>query len=130
MPRRGRVMLRATMVPAMAVVVVGLAGCGGGESDSAQPTSATPDAAKAIPLQGDQLYLAGVKQLNVRFSDDATAVAAGKQVCANLKAGDSIVDAIHKVGNGLDDAQSSQLVALAAQSYCPDQLGKLSDVEP
>lgn len=121
--------IRAMLIPAAAAVVVGLAGCGGGESDSTPPSSSTPDAAKASPLQGDQLYLAGLKQLNVRFPDDAAAVAAGKQVCANLKAGDGLLDAILKVGNGLDDAESGQVVGLAAQTYCPDQLGKLSGVQ-
>ena len=84
------------LIPAAAAVVVGLAGCGGGESDSTPPSSSTPDAAKASPLQGDQLYLAGLKQLNVRFADDA---------------------------------ESGQVVGLAAQTYCPDQLGKLSGVQ-
>ncbi len=131
MPKSRRSIVRAMMVPAMAVVVVGLAGCGGGDSDSAQPTSAssTPDAAKALPQQGDQFYLQGLKQLNIHFPDDSAAVTAGKQVCANLKAGDGLLDAIRKVGNGLNEAESGQVLGLAAQSYCPDELGKLSGAQ-
>lgn len=55
---------------------------------------------------------------------------AGKQVCANLKAGDGLLDAIRKAGNGLNEAESGQVLGLAAQSYCPDELGKLSGAQP
>lgn len=128
----GRVTTRLAIVPAVAAVIVGLAGCGGGGSDSesTQSSPSTPDTAAAAPLQGDQLYLAGLKQLNVQFPSDAAAVRAGKQVCTNLTAGDGLADAIGKVGNGLDETESGKIVGLATQTYCPDQIGKLSGVTP
>lgn len=128
----GRVTTGWAMIPAVAAVIVGLAGCGGGgsDSDSTQSSPSAPDTAAAAPLQGDQLYLAGLKQLNVQFPSDAAAVRAGKQVCTNLTAGDGLTDAIGKVGNGLDETESGKVVGLATQTYCPDQIGKLSGVTP
>lgn len=130
--KSGRVMIGWAMVPAAAAAIVGLTGCGGGGSDSDSTQSSPPahDMSAAAPLQGDQLYLAGLEQLNVRFPSDEAAVGAGKQVCTNLTAGDGLVDAIGKVGNGLDETDSGKVVGLATQTYCPDQIGKLSGVTP
>lgn len=90
---------------------------------SAGPAYADPESGEA----GDASFLASLKAVGLTFDSDSQAIAAGHAVCGLINNGSSGLQVVKQAkadnpGLSLDGA--AQFAALAANSYCPQQLTK------
>ena len=74
----------------------------------------------------DEAFLASLRQAKISYGDAKEAVAAGKKVCDmadNGKKAPDVVQAVKSDNPGISDDTATRFAAIAANWYCPDQLG-------
>lgn len=88
----------------------------------AAPAYAEPEAGG-----GDTAFLASLRSVGLAFASDDRAVAAGHAVCGLISNGEpglQVLQEVKRDNPGLSLDGASQFAALAANSYCPQQLTK------
>lgn len=83
-------------------------------------------APQAVADKTDEAFLASLRQAKVSYGDATQAVAAGKKVCdmaANGKHAPDVVQAVKVDNPGIGDDGATRFAAIAANWYCPEQLG-------
>ena len=74
----------------------------------------------------DEAFLASLRQAKISYGDATQAVAAGKKVCDMADHGKKAPDVVQavKIDNpGISDDGATRFAAIAANWYCPEQLG-------
>ncbi|MEB3031248.1 DUF732 domain-containing protein [[Mycobacterium] nativiensis] len=103
-------MVRQLVVPAALAVALVCAG----------PAPADPD-----PADNDAAFIASLRQSGIRFADEVQAIAAAHSVCGLIDNGESglqVVKELNSDNSGLTMDGAARFAAIAANSYCPDQL--------
>ncbi|MGC2652543.1 MAG: DUF732 domain-containing protein [Mycobacterium sp.] len=83
-------------------------------------------APQAAADKTDEAFLASLRQAKISYGDATQAVAAGKKVCDMAKNGKNASDVVQAVKTdnpGFSDDGATRFAAIAANWYCPDQLG-------
>jgi hypothetical protein len=83
-------------------------------------------APQAAADKTDEAFLASLRQAKISYGDATQAVAAGKKVCDmadNGKKAPDVVQAVKSDNPGISDDGATRFAAIAANWYCPDQLG-------
>jgi len=76
---------------------------------------------------GDAAFLADLHSVGLTFASGDQAIAAGHAVCGMIDNGESglqVVKAVKADNPGLNMDDAAQFAAIAANSYCPQQLTK------
>ncbi len=74
----------------------------------------------------DEGFLASLRQAKISYGDATQVVAAGKKVCKMADDGKKAPDVVQAVENdnpGIGDDGATRFAAIAANWYCPEQLG-------
>ena len=73
----------------------------------------------------DQAFLVAVQSAGFTFANADNAIAVGKEVCEQAKAGKSAAEVVKHVQDqnpGINQQTAASFTAIAAGVYCPDQL--------
>ncbi|MEO6795040.1 MAG: DUF732 domain-containing protein [Mycobacterium sp.] len=92
----------------------------------AAPGSAEPGVVEAREVDTHE-FITSLHQVGISFTDPEQAVAAGQAVCglaANGESGLELLTDIHNANPALTINGAAQFAAIAAKSYCPEQLEK------
>lgn len=96
---------------------------------AAAPGHAEPGAVEAGSVDGSAnetpAFIASLHELGIAFTDPEQAVAAGKAVCnlaANGESGLELLTDLRNANPALTINGAAQFAAIAARSYCPQQL--------
>jgi hypothetical protein len=83
-------------------------------------------APQAAADKTDEAFLASLRQAKISYGDATQAVAAGKKVCDMADHGKNAPDVVQAVKSdnpGISDDTATRFAAIAANWYCPEQLG-------
>jgi hypothetical protein len=92
----------------------------------AAPAQADPNGASSA----DASFLDALQKADITFSNDASAVNAGKTACGLMNQGQPELDVIQNVtaqNPGISTMSAAKFTAIAASAYCPQFLQRASD---
>lgn len=89
--------------------------------------------AQADPDPQDAQFIAALKQTGITYTNPDKAVAAAKEVCALMGAGESgaaVVQQMTRLNPGFAEAGAQKFAAIAASVYCPQYVSSASSQPP
>ncbi|ORA07721.1 DUF732 domain-containing protein [Mycobacterium arosiense] len=90
----------------------------------------------AVPAHADSTddaFIASLDKAGITYSDSDKAVGAGKWVCTTVKGGTQMPDVVSTLqskNSDLTEDKANKFAAIAASTYCPDQVSSSSQPTP
>ncbi|HYX99616.1 MAG TPA: DUF732 domain-containing protein [Mycobacterium sp.] len=112
--------MRLSLALAAAATMVGLAV----PALADPPPPSVPDNPAA-----DATFLDSLNKAGMTYTNNSSAIAAGKMACDLMNSGTSekdVVDKLSMLNPGLNSGGAMKFAALASSAYCPDYLNKSS----